>query len=576
MASEEEDDDVEASRLAARAPLPSASSPLSPLAMNLGPEVASAEPQVSSNFKWTEEFETFTGKPEVYQRNPGPISISSDPGELFKFVWDQTIMREIVEQTNLYARQKISRKITVDGGDCSILSSWEDTTIDELYRLFSVIIYMSHCERGVVGEYWTTGILGMPEFRKIMSRNRFTLLMGMVHFINNSFIPSDVRTYERKMIKIYPLFEHCNKKFGQIYVPQRELSLDESLLLWKGSLSWAQTIRSKAARCGIKSFDLCEARTGYLLKSILYGGKDSSGINSVHGFENSTAKTVLKLMEGYLDQGHLLVMDSWYNQLALTRYLKTRSTDVLGTLNCNRLNAPSDIKALSERKMVRGQMVSRHCGDISVVAWKDCKLVTILSTYHTDKTVSIVGRRTGEEIIKPEAIDTYNKFMGGVDRKDQMLSQFVCERSRGNKWYIKVFRRLINISLLNTYIVYTRNACERKMTHRQYRYAVCERLLAVHKREVVSRPILQPPPLPKPLYPCDKLRLDRTIPHYLVPCMAQENFVPGLHQRRFKRRRCVRCSKQGKQKTVASMCNVCKVGLCMGTCFIDYHELQHL
>ncbi|KAM3962063.1 uncharacterized protein ACR2FA_003955 isoform 1-T3 [Aphomia sociella] len=48
MDSEEEDDDVEASGLAARAPPQSAPCPLSPLAMNLGPEVASAEPQIMS------------------------------------------------------------------------------------------------------------------------------------------------------------------------------------------------------------------------------------------------------------------------------------------------------------------------------------------------------------------------------------------------------------------------------------------------------------------------------------------------------------------------------------------------
>lgn len=126
-------------------------------------------------------------------------------------------------------------------------------------------------------------------------------------------------------------------------------------------------------------------------------------------------------MEGFLDAGHL-VMDNWYNQLPLTRYLKTRKTDIIGTLNRRRRHVPDLIKNLNEG-MLRGQHVSCHCGDLSITAWKDVKLVTTISTYHDDQMV--VGRRAGQEVDKPISIYQYNKYMGGVDLKDQKLSMYL-------------------------------------------------------------------------------------------------------------------------------------------------------
>lgn len=91
----------------------------------------------------------------------------------------------------------------------------------------------------------------------------------------------------------------------------------------------------------------------------------------------------------------LQVMRNWYNQLLLTRYLKQRHIDVLGTLNRRRQHVPDIIKDASERLMHIGQRVSCHCGDIAVTTWKDVKLVTVLSTYHSDHIEAAEPGRNG-------------------------------------------------------------------------------------------------------------------------------------------------------------------------------------
>jgi len=52
-------------------------------------------------------------------------------------------------------------------------------------------------------------------------------------------------------------------------VPFENLVIDESLLLWKGRLSFKQFIRTKRHRFGIKFFILCDVETDL----IIYTGK---------------------------------------------------------------------------------------------------------------------------------------------------------------------------------------------------------------------------------------------------------------------------------------------------------------
>lgn len=184
-------------------------------------------------------------------------------------------MKTIVNETNKYAWQIIARASEEGITSVSRLNDWNETTVEELYTFFSILIYMSLCNRARLGEYWTTGVLGMPCFRQIMSKNKFLLLLRFLHFTDNDYLIDSIHRYERKIYKIAPIVEHCNKKFAEIYIPRKALSIDESLLLWKGHLSWIQCIRTKAARFGIKTYELCEAETGYLLNFVIYAGKKS-------------------------------------------------------------------------------------------------------------------------------------------------------------------------------------------------------------------------------------------------------------------------------------------------------------
>jgi hypothetical protein len=87
-----------------------------------------------------------------------------------------------------------------------------------------------------------------------------------------------------------------------------------------------------------------------------------------------------------------------------------------------------------------------------VIKWEDKKDVTVISTFH-DATMRTVQHR-GTEIKKPACVLEYNTAMGGADLKDQKLQPYLLERKKGSNWYIKLFRRLLNVNVHNALIVY--------------------------------------------------------------------------------------------------------------------------
>jgi hypothetical protein len=88
------------------------------------------------------------------------------------------------------------------------------------------------------------------------------------------------------LYKLTPILDHLNAKFRNVYTPE-----------------WKVYIPSKHAGFDIKSFELCEAISGYVFNFIIYIGQDAifdkSLKNEPHG-----SKAVLQVMAPLLNQGY--------------------------------------------------------------------------------------------------------------------------------------------------------------------------------------------------------------------------------------------------------------------------------
>jgi hypothetical protein len=62
-----------------------------------------------------------------------------------------------------------------------------------------------------------------------------------------------------------PIVTHLLEKYKAAMYPFEKVCIDESLMLFKGSLAFKQYIPSKRHRFGIKVFVLCDCETGYTM-----------------------------------------------------------------------------------------------------------------------------------------------------------------------------------------------------------------------------------------------------------------------------------------------------------------------
>lgn len=138
-----------------------------------------------------------------------------------------------------------------------------------------------------------------------------------------------------KLYKISPLIDFFNDRMAAIYYPKREITIDESLILWRGRLQFRQYIKGKRHKFGIKLYILTEY-TGIIQKLIVY---DSSQDHTIGGRDH-TQKVVLKLIESHMSTGHALYMDNYYNSVHLTKRLLENSTHVTDTLRQDKKGNP--------------------------------------------------------------------------------------------------------------------------------------------------------------------------------------------------------------------------------------------
>ena len=196
-----------------------------------------------------------------------------------------------------------------------------------------------------------------------------------------------------------------------------------------------------------------------------------------------TAAIVLELLEPLFGHGHMLWLD-FFNSPELARKLVIEHpTDCVGTLKLNRKDAPKKVK---DKKLEKGEIIARYSGPVTVLIWCDERIVTMVSTYHNADTQSVSNK--GKETEKLLRVIGYNHNTGEVDLKDQLLHMYMVERKKMTKWYLKIFKRLLNSTVLNSFVVY-RQVTGRNIQQLSYRIQLVEGLFTKYAHAVEMRSV---------------------------------------------------------------------------------------
>lgn len=470
-----------------------------------------------------------------------PVPDRGKPLDFFQLIIDDDFLEQIVEQTNSYAVEVFLRSETSEN---SRITNWKPLTVAELKIFIGLLFHTGTIQLTRINDYWKTGpLFDIPVFRKYMSRNRFLLILRCLHFTSANTDPKD------RVGKIRSVIDFFNEKMNSIYYPGKQLSLDEAMVLWRGRLQFKQYIQNKRHKYGMKLYMLTEP-DGLILKFRLYEGS-----SDVYSGTGHTTKIVLHLLEEKLRQGHAVYLDNFYNSVELANKLLEKETYCTGTLRSDRKHNPQEVM---KAKLNRGQNKSMFSTGVHIGKWRDKRDVTYITT-EFENEMGIFRNKRGKEIEKPAAIIAYNTNMSGVDRQDQMLSYYPCNR-KTIRWYKKLFIHVLQMSMMNSYYLYRRYSSGRRLRLYDFRLEVIQYLLATPDDVPVRPP---------------KHKKVSNVGHSLtkIEKTTKETKQGGNETKRVCRKECKSCRERKIRKQTTFECKQCPgiPGFCM-KCFADAHE----
>ena len=125
--------------------------------------------------------------------------------------------------------------------------------------------------------YWSSSWpFSSDNFSSLMSRRRFELILRFLHLNDSQTQPQREQTGFDKLYKIRPLLDLLTASFRDNYTPSQFLSIDESMISFKGRLSFLQYLPKKPHKWGMKAWVLADAGNGYTWGWKLYTGKEKN------------------------------------------------------------------------------------------------------------------------------------------------------------------------------------------------------------------------------------------------------------------------------------------------------------
>ena len=312
----------------------------------------------------------------------------------------------LAKHTAIYASQSGNHKFSLSN--------------DEMRVFIGILLLSGYCTVPRRRLYWSYEQDTHNEMvSKSMRRSRFEEIMKYFHAANNADL-----IIEDKFAKIRPLLEIINKNFLEYGVVFKEsnISMDESMIPYHGRHPTKQFIRGKPIRWGYKGW-VATSPSGYAFFIDLYQGKydkNPSNYKMQFGIGGSVVLNSLDILErNFPKRKFCLYFDHFFTSLASLEEIHNRGHNATCMIRSIRI----DIKKF--HKLPRGS--EEHHLDLNsnilVIRWSDNGIVNIASNCHGLKPAKKVSRWSASErrktmVSMPNAIDSYNRHMGGVHRLD--------------------------------------------------------------------------------------------------------------------------------------------------------------
>lgn len=292
------------------------------------------------------------------------------------------------------------------------------TTVNEIKLFLGMIVAMGLHKLPQLEDYWSADVLlGVPGIVSGMPIDRFKVLQKCLHINDNTKAkPRGDPEYDR-LYKIRPLLNAVNEAFFNQYDPNREMSVDEAIVGFKGRSSLKQYIPLKPTKRGYKVWCICDSHNGYMCKFEVYAG-------SIPGSSDMGLDpfVVIRLCEPFLNKNHFIFYDNYFSTVELAKNLLMKNTYSSATTRAIRRGFPSDFKHLILKKQGEYKAVLVENSMVECIAWQDKKTVKFINTISLSTDQSEVKRKnkdgSSSMVPCPNSVKQYNQYTGGVDTAD--------------------------------------------------------------------------------------------------------------------------------------------------------------
>ena len=223
----------------------------------------------------------------------------------FQCMFDETMFELIAQITNEYfsnAREKFARERDA-----------RSTNVKEIKAYLGVLILIGIQKSNHTNflDIWSDDKFGSDYVRSVMSGNRFLFLSRCLRFDDR-----ETRAARReidKLVAIRVFFDKFVSNCKDCYMPNENVTIDESMLLFRGRCAFRMYMPAKPCRYGLKLYSLVDSQNYYLVNCEVYLGKQQ-GQNPTN---NSPTAVVLRLIQPISGTGRNLTTDNWYTSITL-------------------------------------------------------------------------------------------------------------------------------------------------------------------------------------------------------------------------------------------------------------------
>lgn len=503
----------------------------------------------ANKFLWKRTVSTYL-PPQNFNEQYGPTNIPEGvelPVDIFYCLFPDSLFEHITFQTNLYATQASAKSG----------KSFCPTNLQEVKIFFAINILMGIKRQPSYRDFWSTKLeLRDAYISKLMPRTRFDWLLGNLHMNDNALQPKHGHPEFDKLYKIRPLLVALSQNFAKYYKPSKNISVDESMIRFKGRSSLRQYMPNKPIKRGYKVW-VRASQSGYIDEFQIYTGKIG-----VKAEVNLGSRVVTDLTRSLANLNHMVYFDNYFTSLPLLRQLRSEKIYACGTIRAKRIGIPEDLKI--DKEMKRGEADWRITEDgISFVKWKDKRIVTMASNFHRPDVIGTCDRKKKDgdkETIKcPEIIKDYNSNMGFVDKADMLKTTYEIDR-KSRKWWPRILWHFVDVAIVNSFIIYKERCTESTLILKDFRLAIVTGLVgATSETPHRGRPSCEMP-------------VSRFKPNISLEKRWDRAAHMPIH---FNSRRCALCSSKTEQHRTRWSCSTCEVGLCLNdkkNCFERFHK----